>query len=123
MASKGHDVLGIDINPTAVTLLNDGHAPVEEPGLQALVSASRERLRATTEIAAAAECDVTIVLVPTPSDERGAFTNRFVIAALDEVGRGLASRDEYHLVVIASTVMPGACETVLAPALAFDQKT
>ena len=34
MASKGHDVLGIDVNPTAVALLNDGHAPVEEPGLQ-----------------------------------------------------------------------------------------
>ena len=40
MASKGNDVLGIDINPAAVRLLNDGHAPVEEPGLQKLVSAS-----------------------------------------------------------------------------------
>ena len=117
MASKGHDVLGIDINPTAVKLLNDGHAPVEEPGLQALVSASRERLRATTDVAAAAECDETIVLVPTPSDERGAFTNRFVLAAFDDLGRGLAGRDEYHLVVVASTVMPGSCEAELAPAL------
>jgi UDPglucose 6-dehydrogenase len=117
MASKGHDVLGIDINPKAVELLNNGHAPVEEPGLQALVSASRERLRATTDVAAAAECDVTILLVPTPSDERGAFTNRYALAALDEVGRGLASRDAYHLVVVASTVMPGSCEAELAPAL------
>jgi UDPglucose 6-dehydrogenase len=117
MASKGNDVLGIDINPAAVTLLNDGHAPVEEPGLQSLVSASRERLRATTDIAAAAECDMTILLVPTPSDERGAFTNRYVLAALDEVGRGLAGRDAYHVVVVGSTVMPGSCEAELGPAL------
>ena len=117
MASKGHDVLGIDINPTAVKLLNDGLAPVEEPGLQALVSASRERLRATTDLAAAAECDMSILIVPTPSDERGAFTNRYALAALDDIGRALADRDRHHVVVIASTVMPGSCEAVLAPAL------
>jgi UDPglucose 6-dehydrogenase len=117
MASKGHDVLGIDINPASVKLLNDGRAPVEEPGLQSLVSASRERLRATTDIAAAAECDMTILLVPTPSDERGAFTNRYALAALDEVGRGLAGRDAFHVVVVGSTVMPGSCETELGPAL------
>ena len=117
MASKGHDVLGIDVNPTAVQRLNDGQAPVEEPGLQDLVSASRERLRATTDVATAAECDVTLVIVPTPSDERGAFTNRYAVSALEEIGRGLAGRDEYHVVVISSTVMPGACEAALAPAL------
>jgi UDPglucose 6-dehydrogenase len=117
MASKGHDVLGIDVNPTAVQRLNDGDAPVEEPGLQDLVSASRDRLRATTDLATAAECDVTLVIVPTPSDERGAFTNRYALAALEEIGRGLAGRDEYHVVVISSTVMPGSCEAELAPAL------
>src|SRR5690349_19191790 len=108
MASKGHDVLGIDINPASVRLLNDGRAPVKEPGLQRLVSASRERLRATTDVAAASECDVTILLVPTPSDERGAFTNRYLLGALDDVGRGLAGRDAYHVVVVGSTVMPGS---------------
>jgi UDPglucose 6-dehydrogenase len=117
MASKGHDVLGIDINPAAVRLLNEGIAPVEEPGLQSLVSASRERLRATTDVAAAAECDMTILLVPTPSDERGAFTNRYALAAIDEIGRGLAGRESYHVVVVASTVMPGSCDAELAPAL------
>jgi UDPglucose 6-dehydrogenase len=117
MASKGHDVLGIDINPAAVRLVNDGRAPVEEPGLQALMSTSRDRLQATTELAAAATCDVTILIVPTPSDDRGAFTNRYVLAALDEVGRGLATRTGYHVVVVASTVMPGSCDDELAPAL------
>lgn len=117
MASKGHNVLGIDINPAPVRLLNDGRAPVEEPGLQSLVTASRERLQATTEVAAASECDLTILLVPTPSDELGAFTNQYLLAALDDVGRGLAGRDSYHVVVVGSTVMPGSCEAELAPAL------
>ncbi len=33
---------------------------------------------------------MTILLVPTPSDERGAFSNEYVLAAIEEVGRGLA---------------------------------
>ena len=73
LASKGNDVLGIDVVPEVVRRLEDGLAPVQEPGLQELVAANRKRLNATTELEAAAECDMTILLVPTPSDERGAF--------------------------------------------------
>jgi UDPglucose 6-dehydrogenase len=117
LASKGNDVLGIDVNPEAVRLVNEGRAPVEEPGLQKLMSATRERLSATTELGAAAGSEVTILLVPTPSDERGAFTNEYVLAALKEVGRGLAGRDDHHVVVVASTVMPESCDAEIRPAL------
>jgi len=117
LASKGHDVLGIDVNPAAVELLNEGRAPVDEPGLQDLVSSSGERLRATTDLAAAAGMDLSIVLVPTPSDDRGAFSNEFVLAAIDGIGRGLAGRSDYHVVAVGSTVMPGSCESEILPAL------
>ena len=117
LASKGNDVLGIDVNPEAVRRLKEGVAPVEEPGLQELVSDSSDRLSATTDVAAAAGADVSILLVPTPSDERGAFSNEYVLAALEEVGRGLAGRDDHYVVIVASTVMPGSCDTVIRPAL------
>jgi UDPglucose 6-dehydrogenase len=110
LASKGNEVLGIDLNPEAVRLVNEGLAPVEEPGLQALVSRSRNRLRATTELGEAGAGDVTILLVPTPSDDRGAFSNEHVLFAVEEVGRGLRGRDAHHVVVVGSTVMPGSCE-------------
>jgi UDPglucose 6-dehydrogenase len=117
LASKGNDVLGIDVNSDAVRLVNEGRAPVEEPGLQDLVTVSRERLSATTDLSAAAGADATILLVPTPSDERGAFSNEYVLAAIEEVGRGLAAGDGYHVVVVASTVMPGSCDAELRPAI------
>lgn len=117
LASKGNQVLGIDINPDAVGLLNEGQAPVREPGLAELVSASQDRLNATTNLRAAADAEVSIVLVPTPSDDRGAFSNHHVLSALEELGRGLATHKEYHLVVVASTVMPGSCDSELRPAL------
>jgi UDPglucose 6-dehydrogenase len=117
LASKGNEVLGIDVNPEVVRLVNEGLAPVEEPGLQDLVAASHERLTATTDLAAAADAEVSILLVPTPSDARGAFSNEHVLAAIDELGRGLTERDDYHVVVVASTVMPGSCEAEIRTAL------
>ena len=117
LASKGNQVLGIDVNAEAVRLLNDGLAPVEEPGLQELVSSSRERLSATTDLQAAGDAEVSILIVPTPSDARGAFSNEHVLAAVEQLGAGLRGRDAYHLVVVASTVMPGSCEGEIRSAL------
>jgi UDPglucose 6-dehydrogenase len=116
-ASKGNEVVGIDVNPEAVRLLNEGQAPVDEPGLQELVTAARERLSATTELGSAAEAEVSIILVPTPSDERGAFSNEYVLSAIEDIGRALADREDYHVVVVASTVMPGSCDREIRPAL------
>jgi UDPglucose 6-dehydrogenase len=110
LASKGNDVLGVDVNQRAVELVNSGHAPVEEPGLQELITASRDRLSATTEISSAADTDMSILLVPTPSNERGAFSNVSLLAAIEEIGSGLSERSHYHVVVVGSTVMPGSCD-------------
>jgi UDPglucose 6-dehydrogenase len=117
LAGKGHGVLGIDVNPATVQLLNDGIAPVDEPDVQKLISASQHRLRATTELEAAAEAEMSILLVPTPSDDRGAFSSGFVLDAVQRVGRALAGRDDYHVMVIASTVMPGSCESEILQTL------
>jgi UDPglucose 6-dehydrogenase len=50
------------------------------------------------------------VIVPTPSDESGEFSLRAMLAACDGIGRALAGKAGYHLVVITSTVMPGATD-------------
>src|SRR5262249_28435252 len=117
LASKGNEVLGVDVNAEVVRLLNEGRAPVDEPGLQELVTASRERLGATNDFTAAADRDVIIFLVPTPSDERGAFTNAYIVSALEALGPALQGRAEYQVVVIGSTVMPGSCESEIQPLL------
>jgi UDPglucose 6-dehydrogenase len=110
LASKGNDVVGVDVSQRAVELVNSGLAPVEEPGLQELITTSRDRLTATTELSAAAEADASVLLVPTPSNERGAFSNDYLLAAIQEIGRALSGRIQYHVVVVGSTVMPGSCD-------------
>src|SRR4030095_4622589 len=74
IASCGHDVIGVDVNQRAVDAVNAGRAPVHETGLQALIDQTRARLRPPrTHEDAIVNSDLTFVIVPTPSDERGAF--------------------------------------------------
>jgi UDPglucose 6-dehydrogenase len=109
LASKGFSVIGVDLNQTAVDALNDGRAPVEEPQLQELIDHNRERLSATTDIReAVAATDATFVIVPTPSEPSGRFSNAAVIASMKSIGAALAGKSGYHLVVVTSTVMPGS---------------
>jgi UDPglucose 6-dehydrogenase len=108
-ASKGFDVIGCDINQTSVDAINAGRAPVDEPRLQQLIDLGRDRLRATADpIEAVAASDVTFVIVPTPSDASGFFSNAHVVRAMDTVGQGIRRKNDYHVVVITSTVMPGS---------------
>ncbi len=109
LASKGLSVYGIDVNPDTVAQVNAGRAPVEEPRLQEFLTANRPRIRATTDWATViGETEVTYVIVPTPSGADGAFKNDHVLAAIEEIGRVLAHKQGYHLVVINSTTMPGS---------------
>ncbi|HEV7996515.1 MAG TPA: nucleotide sugar dehydrogenase [Stellaceae bacterium] len=109
LASKGLSVYGIDVNPDAVAHINAGLAPVQEPQLQELLHANSGRIRATSDWATAiGETEATYIIVPTPSGADGAFRNDYVLSAIEEIGRVLAHKPGYHLVVVNSTTMPGA---------------
>jgi UDPglucose 6-dehydrogenase len=108
LASRGHRVVGIDLDPQAVAALNAGRAPVREPGLQERLAMAEDRLRATTDFAAVAETDLSFVIVPTPSGPDGTFSNRFVLDAVRRIGTALRGSGRYHVVNITSTVMPGS---------------
>jgi UDPglucose 6-dehydrogenase len=118
IASRGHDVIGVDVNHRAVDALNDGRAPVQETGLQELIDANRDRLRATmSHDQAVLESELTFVIVPTPSDERGAFSLQYAAYAFREIGKALSKKNGHHTIVLTSTVLPGAMRHGLVPIL------
>jgi len=59
--------------------------------------------------------DISFICVPTPS-ENGIDLN-YVKDATKNVGKILAKKDDYHLVVMKSTVTPGTTENVVIPLL------
>lgn len=118
MASKGHTVIGVDVNPAFVEAINRGHAPVQEPQLQEKLDAGRARISATLDVGKAVrDTDITFVIVPTPSTAAGDFSLRYALDAMASIGRALREKAAYHVVVMTSTVMPGATDRELVPAL------
>jgi UDPglucose 6-dehydrogenase len=108
-ASKGHAVIGVDLNPALVAAINEGRSPVQEPGLQERLDAATGRLRATTSFFdAISNSDISFVIVPTPSGPGGMFNNRWVLDAVRQIGAALRVTKHYHVVNITSTVMPGS---------------
>jgi UDPglucose 6-dehydrogenase len=61
--------------------------------------------------------DASFVIVPTPSDSTGFFSNRFVLQAMETLGKALRNKTGYHMVVITSTVMPGSTGSDIKAAL------
>src|SRR5262249_10787330 len=118
IASRGHEVIGVDVNRRAVDAINDGQPSVQETGLADLIACNRERLSATmSHEAAILGSELTFVIVPAPSDERGAFSLQYAAYAFREIGKALALKNVYHTVVLTSTVLPGAMRHGLIPIL------
>ncbi|HEV2070475.1 MAG TPA: nucleotide sugar dehydrogenase [Acidimicrobiales bacterium] len=127
LASKGHDVWGVDPETTKVDMVSGGASPVVEPGLEAMVAdaVSAGRLRATTDpIEAVTEAEISLVCVGTPSSPHGSTDLSYVIRAVKEIGQALVAADRdssrFHSVVVRSTVPPGTVEGAVQPALAAE---
>ncbi|HEX5269646.1 MAG TPA: nucleotide sugar dehydrogenase, partial [Gemmataceae bacterium] len=117
-AAKGFKVIGVDLVERNVRLINEGKAPVFEPGLQDMLDRSGGRLSATGDLyQAACQADVLFVIVPTPSDPSGAFTPRYVLEAMRPIGEAIRGRHDCPIVVVTSTVMPGCTGTQVKPLL------
>ncbi len=117
-ADLGHRVTAIDIDETIVDRLNEGEAPIHEPGLDDLLEEhAGGRLHATTDYDAIADCEVIFLALPTPSREDGSIDTSIIEAGARSVGEALADGGKGHLVVVKSTVIPGTTEQTLIPAI------
>lgn len=118
LASRGFNVIGVDISQRAVDALNAGRAPAPENGLDELIAKNKARIRGTLDHDdAIRNSDLSFVIVPTPSDERGAFSIQYAAYAFEAIGKALARRGAYHTVVLTSTVLPGTTRHSLLPIL------
>ena len=105
LASVGHDVAGLDTDQKTIDGLNQGKAPLFEPGLDELLQAGLDKwnLRFTTKNAeAAADAEVLWVTFDTPVDDDDRADVDFVINQIKCVLPVLAD----GAVVLISSQMP-----------------
>ena len=116
LASKGYRVTGLDLNKHFVDALQRGEAPVHEPQLQELINQHRANMKFTMDYyKAISETDMTMIIVPTPSDPNTGFlSNDYVVSAVKAIGEVIKSCNKYHQIVIRSTVMPGSTGGIIS---------
>ncbi len=119
-AKAGWRVIGVDVNGMKVDMINQGRSPVLEPGLADLVrdAVANGRLRATTAPEEAVEeAALSLICVGTPSGPNGTLDLTHVTRVCEDIGRALREREQPHVVVVRSTVLPGTVANVVTPTL------
>jgi GDP-mannose 6-dehydrogenase len=130
LASRGHEVVGIDVDRMKVDAISHGRSPVVEPGIDVLVhdAVASGRLQSTLDVRLAVEgADVSLVCVGTPSSPRGdtdlAFISRAVADLREAMEVATPPASGHHSVVIRSTVPPGTGAGLVAPVFEDDLPT
>lgn len=119
-AKEGHRVVGVDVSPLKVEMINSGRATIVESGIGELVAAmvAERRLTATTDSAdAVGRSDMSLICVGTPSRQNGSIDLQYVERVCEEIGAAIAKKSTRHTVVVRSTVLPGTIQRLVIPTL------
>jgi UDPglucose 6-dehydrogenase len=103
-AAKGMDVLGFDPDEELCAELTAERLPVSEPGLDALWSENRARLRFTSDPAQLAQCDLVFYSRDVPTDAENRSDLGPLRALIEQTSRHLSSE---AIAVILCQVPPG----------------
>ncbi len=119
LADKGHDVVCVDVDVDKVEQINRGVPPIYEEGLELLLKRNiGKRFGATIDLRKAVlDTEVTLIAVGTPFDGEQ-IDLHYVKTAAAQIGDALARKDDYHMIVVKSTVVPGTTESVVLPIIA-----
>ncbi len=120
LARDGHQMVGVDIDPAKLALLQQGKTPVVEAGMVDLMAqvVASGRVTVTGDVDAAIRAtDISLICVGTPSAPNGNQDQSAVVKVARELGNALRSKETPHIFVFRSTLVPGTVEGILRPAI------
>jgi GDP-mannose 6-dehydrogenase len=120
LARDGHQVIGVDVDPVKLDLIRSRKSPILEEGIQELMRdvVDSGRVSVTNDAKLAMrDSEVSFVCVGTPSAANGSQDLTFILRLAEQLGAALKLKDEFHTIVIRSTVQPGTVEEKIEPIL------
>jgi UDPglucose 6-dehydrogenase len=115
LMAKNNKVIAIDRNVKALELLRSGISHIKETDIQLLFDSVKESIQFTADYSLVINTDISVILVNTPSDKHGNFSNQYIIEALTEICNNIRGKKSFHSFIISSTVMPLSLENEFIP--------
>jgi UDP-N-acetyl-D-glucosamine dehydrogenase len=112
---KGFRVVGLDIDGKKCAALMKGESYIKHiPASRIKRAADTGRLRATTDFAAARECDAILIAVPTPLNKNREPDMSYIVSTCETLAPHVRRGQLY---VLESTTYPGTTDEVMIPIL------
>jgi UDPglucose 6-dehydrogenase len=126
MESKGHEIMGYDINPAVADYLKTKKIPYREEGSSALLKKNNIKLGSVADVVSFA--DLLFVPIQTPhhpkyegidklTPDRTDFDYSFLINGIREIADTAKKLKKDTILVIISTVLPGTIDRDIRPLL------
>lgn len=115
LAQNGHTVIGVDVNHNKISLVNIGKPTIIEKDIDKIISEQHinGRISATTDATeAVSNSELSIIAVGTPSTLQGHLDLKYIFKVAENIGNALQGKDQFHIIAIRSTVLPGTCDKV-----------
>jgi GDP-mannose 6-dehydrogenase len=112
-AKIGHHVIGVDVSELKIRLINSGKSPIVEKDLDEYIEEGIRtgRIKASNDVTQAVHgSELSIVCVGTPSQINGNIDLTYIYRVCNEIGEAIKSKNDFHTVVIRSTVVPGTIQ-------------
>src|SRR5271165_4084196 len=119
-AELGFRVVGVDVDARKVRAIEDGQSPFYEPGLEPMIGKHLKSGALTATLSteeALRDADFAFVCVGTPSAPNGNLNLDYLRKVATDIAARLDGRSKPLTVVVRSTVFPGTCDEVVAPAI------
>jgi GDP-mannose 6-dehydrogenase len=120
LAELGHNVLGVDVNPQKVAMINNGQSPIIEKDINEIIKRVVKAGRFTATINqdyAIEKSEIAMICVGTPSKKNGSLDLEAIQKVSEEIGTAIMNKNEYFVVINRSTVLPGTIESIILPLL------
>ena len=115
LAKLGHHVIGNDVSENKVNLLNQGKPTIIEAEIDELCKEAHEKglLEATMDYHYAVHnSEISFIVVGTPSSKEGHLNLKYIYNVARQIGEAMTDKDDFHIVAIRSTVLPGTNKKV-----------
>lgn len=117
LAFLGHRVYCTDTDQDKISLINKGITSIYEQKLDEILrQVIGTRLLATTDVEGSiSDSSIVFICVGTPSNKDGSIDLRQLAGASEVIGKVLAEKKNYTVIVIKSTIVPGTTEETVIP--------